>query len=115
MDKAKLILAALVVLGSIALYYYLSDLEQIFRVLIVVGGVVVSLVLTALTEPGQSAWAFAKGANVERQKVVWPTRREALQVTLFVIILVILIGLYLWLLDWISFQVIYDWILSVTN
>ncbi|MEA3290804.1 MAG: preprotein translocase subunit SecE, partial [Pseudomonadota bacterium] len=52
-------------------------------------------------------------ARGEVRKVVWPTRREAAQVTLVVIVMVILAGLYMWLLDAISFYVIYDLLLGV--
>ena len=115
MDKFKLIAAPLAVVVSVVFYYLFSDLQQLFRVLMVVVGVAVGAGLALTTAPGQAAWIFAKSANIERQKVVWPTRREALQVTIFVIILVIVIGFYLWLLDWISFQLIYDVILQVTG
>ncbi|MEM7196061.1 MAG: preprotein translocase subunit SecE [Pseudomonadota bacterium] len=115
MDRVKLIVAILILLGSIAAYYFFSDFQQVLRVLMVVAGVIAAGLLALTTEPGQATWAFAKGANIERQKVVWPTRREAMQVTLFVIILVIIIGIYLWFLDWVSFQVIYDFILNVAS
>ncbi len=86
---------------------------QLARVGIVVVSVAVAVGLVLTTEMGQSAWSFIKGANVERQKVVWPARQEAMQVTLFVIILVIIIGLVMWAFDALSFYVIYDVFLGV--
>ena len=59
--------------------------------------------------------ANAQGANVERQKVVWPNRREAMMVTLMVIILVIIIGLFIALVDKILFETIYNLILGVKD
>ena len=112
-DKVKTLAALLVVIGSVALYYQLADLLQLARVGIVVAGTLLAGGLMLTTESGQSAWAFVKGANIERQKVVWPTRPEAMQVTLFVIILVILIGLMMWAFDSLSFYAIYDVILRV--
>jgi preprotein translocase subunit SecE len=38
-------------------------------------------------------------ARTEVRKVVWPNRTETTQTTLYVIIMVIIIGIFLWLLD----------------
>ena len=112
-DKLKIIGAILIVVAAIVLYYHFEDMLQLARVGIVIAGVVLAGGLILTTETGQSAWSFIKGANIERQKVVWPSRQEALQVTLFVIILVIIIGLMMWAFDALSFYAIYDVILRV--
>jgi preprotein translocase subunit SecE len=113
MDKVKIIIAVLIVVASVAIYYQFGDLMQLARIGIVIVGVVLAAGLTLTTEMGQSAWSFLKGANIERQKVVWPARQEAMQVTLFVIVLVIIIGLMMWAFDALSFYTIYDVILRV--
>lgn len=113
LDKVKITIAILVIAGSIVLYYQFGDLLQVGRIGIVVAGVLIAAGLVLTTEIGQNAWSFMKGANVERQKVVWPGRQEAMQVTLFVIILVIIIGLMMWAFDALSFYTIYDVILKV--
>jgi preprotein translocase subunit SecE len=113
MDKLKILAAALIVIASIAGYYYFGDLLHIGRVGIVLGGVLLAAVLVFTTEVGQRAWSFMRSANVERQKVVWPSRQEAMQVTLMVIVLVIILGLLMWIFDAISFYAIYDVILRV--
>jgi preprotein translocase subunit SecE len=51
--------------------------------------------------------------RAEVRKVVWPSRRETIQSTMVVIALVILIGLYLWLLDMLSLWTVYDLILGI--
>jgi len=112
-DKFKTIVAILIVVASVALYYRFDDLMQLARIGIVISGVALAAGLVLTTDSGQSAWSFIKGANIERQKVVWPTRQEAMQVTLFVIILVIIIGLMMWAFDALSFYTIYDVILGV--
>ena len=96
-----------------ATYYQFSDWLQVARVGVVLAGVVLAGVVAVTTEAGRSAMVFAKGANIERQKMVWPSRREALQVTGLVLVMVILFGLYLWLLDSLSFYGIYDLILGL--
>ncbi len=114
-DKAILIAAGLVVIVSVYLYYYFEDLIQVVRVGVVLVGVLAALAICYTSDAGKAAWAFARGANIERQKVVWPTRREAGMVTVMVIILVILIGLFIALVDKLLFEAIYDWILGVNQ
>ena len=80
---------------------------------VVLGGVVLAALVALTTESGRAAVVFARGANIERQKMVWPNRREAMQVTGIVVLMVIVFGLYLWLLDSLSFFGIYDVILGV--
>ncbi len=112
-DKIKLIAAILIVGASIFFYYQFSDLMQLARVGVVLVGIVMATALALTTSTGQTAWTFIKGANVERQKVVWPTRREAMQVTLMVIVLTIFLGLLMWAFDSLSFYAIYDLVLRV--
>lgn len=114
-DKLTLIVAGLVVAASIYLYYQMEDLIQVARVGIVIAGMVAALGIAYTCDAGKAAWAFAKGANVERQKVVWPNRREAMMVTLMVIVLVIIIGLFIALVDKILFETIYNLILGVKD
>jgi len=80
---------------------------------VVLAGVVVAALVALTTEAGRTAMVFARGANIERQKMVWPARREAMQVTGMVVLMVIAFGLYLWLLDSLSFFGVYDMILDV--
>ena len=80
-----------------------------------IAGVVIAGLVALTTETGRAAVVFAKGANIERQKMVWPGRREAVQVTGLVVVMVIVFGLYLWLLDSLSFYGIYDLILGLKS
>ena len=67
-DKLTLIVAALVVAASIYLYYYFEDLLQVARVGIVLVGMVAAALVAYTSDAGKAAWAFARGANIERQK-----------------------------------------------
>ncbi|PIP02115.1 MAG: preprotein translocase subunit SecE [Zetaproteobacteria bacterium CG12_big_fil_rev_8_21_14_0_65_54_13] len=53
---------------------------------------------------------FMSEVKVEAKKVTWPERRETLQSTLMVFVMVIFIALFLWLVDsalsWLVQQVI---------
>jgi preprotein translocase subunit SecE len=51
------------------------------------------------TAKGQAFLQLLKDANIERRKVVWPTRQETTQTTMIVVAVVVVVGLALWGLD----------------
>ena len=114
-DKLKLGLAALIVIAGIAGFYWLNAASALLRAAIVVLAVVSAGAVGLASGPGQLAWQFAVGTRAEVRKVVWPTRKETVQATLVVIVMVIIVGLYLWLLDVFSFWAIYDLILRASR
>ena len=65
--------------------------------LLVVAGV--SLAIAYQTAVGQRTWGFVTDAQTEVKKVVWPTRKEALQTTGIVLMMVLLVAIFLWGLD----------------
>jgi len=42
---------------------------------------------------------FMREVQVEAKKVVWPERKETMQATLMVVVMVLFIALFLWLVD----------------
>ncbi len=90
---------AAVVAGVVGNLYFEDELATILRVLILFGGIAIGALIAATTQKGRSFFSFVKSSNIERQKIVWPTRNETLQTTLVVIVVVIVIGLFLSLVD----------------
>jgi preprotein translocase subunit SecE len=111
-DKVKLAAAVALVVAGIAGFYYFDELSVLVRVGMVIVGVVAGAGIALISTPGQAAWEFAKGARMELRKVVWPTRRETVQGTGIVLLMVIIVGIYLWILDTVLFWVVYDLILQ---
>ena len=99
-ERFKLVIALLAFVGGIVAYYYLGDKPDYIRVLTLLGASAVTVVVAMQTETGRDTWEFAKGARTELRKVVWPTRKETVQVTLLVVVMIILAGLLLWFIDW---------------
>jgi preprotein translocase subunit SecE len=99
-DKLKLFLAVLLVAGGIGGFYYFGDKPDLIRVAIVLVTVAVAVVVVATTAGGRSAWEFFKGARLELRKVVWPAKKETMQITLVVFVMVILVAVYMWIIDW---------------
>jgi len=80
-------------------YYMLAEHAELWRVLAILVGMALALATVMQTPTGRSAWTFVKEARVELAKVIWPTRKETVQTTLVVILLVVLIALFLWIVD----------------
>jgi len=67
-----------------------------------VGWVIVlisALAILSATEKGKALLVFIKEGRIELQKVVWPTRKEAVQIALIVLLVVCLAGILLWGVD----------------
>lgn len=90
---------AAVIAGVAGNLYFEDEYAQIIRVLITIGGLVLGVLIASTTSKGRSFFAFIKSSNIERQKIVWPTRNETLQTTMVVIVVVIIIGIFLSIVD----------------
>lgn len=90
--------AVLVVLGLVA-YYALADYPLVVRVLAVLAGLALGALVSWSTVQGQEFRGFAKEAWLEAKRVVWPSRKETWQTTGVVFVLVIVMGLFLWVVD----------------
>jgi preprotein translocase subunit SecE len=99
-DKLKLILAVLLMAGGIGGFYYFGDKPDLVRVTIMLAAAALAITVTAVTAQGRSAWEFFKGARLELRKVIWPARKETMQITLIVFVMVILVAIYMWIIDW---------------
>ena len=98
-DKAKAVVAALLVVGGITGYYLLSTQPAWMRWISVVAGLLLAALVVVMSAYGRSLKQFVLDSRVELRKIVWPTRQETLQVTLAVFIFVIVAGLFFWLVD----------------
>ena len=112
-DKAKLAVAALLLLGGIVAFYMLEPHRTCgcassrcscwsrwpWRVFFT-------------SESGKQLIGFGKESVKEVKKVVWPTRKEALQNTAMVFAFVFLMALFLWITDKTLEFVLYDLILG---
>ncbi|MFO8155344.1 MAG: preprotein translocase subunit SecE [Thiohalospira sp.] len=98
-DKLKLSLAGLVLVSGLFAFYAYEDQALLIRVVTILAAVAIAGGIATFTAPGQTAREFIKGATIEIRKVVWPTRKETVQTTLMVLVMVILVGIMLWLMD----------------
>ena len=112
-DKAKLVLVAALVVVALGGFYTLSAQGPIVQWLALIGGLVAAVVVFLLSLPGRQLVAFGNDAWREVNKVVWPTRKESTQMTLYVFAFVVIMALFLWLtdktLEWVFYDLILGW------
>lgn len=94
-----LIVVALVVAAVWGNGFY-AEYSPLYRALGVLAVALVAAAIALQTEQGKSFNQLRKDALVEMRKVVWPTRQEALQTTMIVLIFVVVVALLLFVLDW---------------
>jgi preprotein translocase subunit SecE len=93
-------LAVLALVAGIGGYYFLGDKALLLRVLVLLGALALATTIALQTETGRTAWGFTKDAQVELRKVVWPNRKETVQVTLVVVAMVVAVSIFMWIVDW---------------
>jgi preprotein translocase subunit SecE len=111
-DKAKVVLSLCAVLAGIVGFYFLADRPTVVRVGALLGGLIVAVGIVWTSTMGQTFIGFAREAVREVKKVVWPTRREALQMTAIVFGFVLVMALFLWGVDKLLGFVFYNLILG---
>ena len=101
-DRAKLWLSLILVVGSVYVAgYELSSESAGTRVGVLLSGWLLALLLVVFSQAGREFMGFVRASNVELQKVIWPTRQETLRMTAVVLVLVGLIMLFLWFVDFV--------------
>ena len=112
-DKAKLAASVALVVAALVAYYLLSKQGSIAQWCGLLVGLGAALVVFFSSEPGKQLVAFGRDAWREVKKVVWPSRKEAIQMTLYVFAFVVVMALFLWLtdktLEWVFYDLILGW------
>ncbi|RJF99762.1 preprotein translocase subunit SecE [Noviherbaspirillum saxi] len=114
-DKAKVALAICAVIAGVVGFYFLSDKSTVVRAAALVAGLLVAVAVAWTSQPGRDFLGFAKESIREAKKVVWPTRKEAMQITAVVFGFVLVMAIFLWGTDKILEIVLYDLILGWKN
>ncbi len=112
-DKAKLAGAVVLVVGAIVAFYLLSRQGAVVQWIALLVGLAAAVGAFASSEHGRQLVAFGRDSWREVKKVVWPTRKEAMQMTAYVFGFVVIMSIFLWLtdktLEWVFFDLILGW------
>ncbi len=98
-DALKLGVAILLLGAGISGFYYFTDEMVVLRVLGLLVVAALSMAVAYQTGAGRQVVGFVAGAQNEVRRMVWPTRTETVQTTMAVIFIVLVVGVFLWLLD----------------
>ena len=111
-DKAKLALAALSVAAGVIGFYALAGQTALLRAAALVGGLLLAAVFAWTSQMGRDFVDFARESVRETKKVVWPSRKEATQITGVVFGFVVVMAIFLWGTDKLLELVLYSLILG---
>lgn len=111
-DKAKLAAAVVLLIAALVAYYMLSKQGALVQWGGLLLGLIASIVVFFTAEAGRQLMAFGRDAWREVDKVVWPARKEAVQMTAYVFGFVVVMALFLWATDKMLEFVFYDLILG---
>jgi preprotein translocase subunit SecE len=112
-DKAKLAAAGVLVVGGVAAFYALGQQDLWLRVLALIALLAAAVAVFFTSESGKQLIAYGRDSSREVRKVVWPSRKEAMQMTGYVFAFVFVMALFLWLtdktLEWALYDLILGW------
>ena len=99
-DQWKTILAVLIVVAGLTLYYlnplnFNSLTKVLITLLVFVGAATVFI----KSSQGDRFVHFLKETRIELRKVVWPTREETVKTTGIIMIAVVIVAIFLWIID----------------
>ena len=112
-EKMRLALAGALVIAALAAYSLLSQQGGLVQWAALLVGLVAAVAVFFTSEAGRQLLAFGRDAVREVKKVVWPERKEAMQITAYVFVFVFAMALFLWLtdktLEWVFYDLILGW------
>ena len=112
-DKAKLAGAVVLVVVALVAYFLLAKQGAFAQWGALLVGLAAAVVVFFASEPGKELFSFGRDSWREVRKVVWPSRKEAIQMTAYVFGFVALMALFLWVtdktLEWVFYDLILGW------
>ncbi|KFZ27798.1 preprotein translocase subunit SecE [Pseudidiomarina atlantica] len=106
-DSIKWIVAiALLAAAVLGNYYYGETVSVLYRAIGVVLLVAFAGIIAGMTGKGRRFRSFAKESRTEVRRVVWPSRQEATQTTIIVVVATAIVSLILWGMDAILVRVV---------
>jgi preprotein translocase subunit SecE len=106
LETVKWVLVAIILIGTVIGNNIFSEESVLIRAVAVIIAAVIAGGIALQTSKGRDALEFASESKTEVRKVVWPTRQEAIQTTLIVLVVTAIMALVLWGLDGILVRVV---------
>ena len=104
---------ALLVVAAVVAFYALGKQDLWLRTVALIVLLAAAVATFFTSESGRQLIAYGRDSVREVKKVVWPTRKEALQMTGYVFAFVLVMAMFLWLtdktLEWVLYDLILGW------
>ncbi len=112
-DKAKLAGAVVLAVAGFVAFYLLSAQGAWIQWGALLLALAAAVGIFGVSDAGKRLVAYGKDSVKEVKKVVWPARREAIQMTAYVFAFVFVMALFLWLtdktLEWVLYDLVLGW------
>jgi len=114
-DKFKVALAVVATIAGVVGFFILKGQNKpaLMCAGALVAGLAIAVLLLWTSATGRDFLGFAKESVRETKKVVWPTRKEATQITLVVFGFVLVMAIFLWgtdkILEFLMYDVVLGW------
>ena len=112
-DKAKLAASVALLVAAFVAYYMLAKQGGLAQWGALIVLVAASVAVFMASDSGRRLLAFGRDSVRELKKVVWPERKEAIQMTMYVFGFVLVMSIFLWLTDktieWVFYDLILGW------
>lgn len=96
---ALMAVAIVIALSGVFAFALLADQPALVRVGVLLGCILVGAVIGWFSAPGKEFAAYCKASYEELRRVVWPTRKEAVNTTGIVCAFVVVVAFFLFLVD----------------
>lgn len=112
-NNIKIIVAILAIIIGVVSFFILTKLSVVIRGIILICFLLIAFYFFYISMQGRYFFSFTKESIREIQKVIWPTRKKAMQITMIVFIFVLIMAVLLWsidkLLEFLLYTVILSW------
>ena len=114
LDVVAVTAAIIIAIGGFLGFTFLSDQTIGIRLGVLFGCLVVAVVVAAISPAGRRFLVYGRESYDELRRVVWPSRKETINTTGFVMAFVAAIAFYLWIVDKLVELALYDGLLRIT-
>jgi preprotein translocase subunit SecE len=98
-EKIKIAVAALIAAAGLWGFYAIAEQPTIVRIGVLAGAFALAAGVMWFTQAGRDFAVFSRESWDEAKRVVWPSRKEAMQTTGIVFVFVFVMALMLWVID----------------
>ena len=106
MNSLKWSLVGLLVVAALIGNYQFSDQSMLIRIIAMLLVLGTAFFIALKTPHGKKLTRFATDSKSELRKVVWPSRKETIQTTIIVMVMVTIASVFLWGVDALLLQLV---------